>query len=145
MFGVERLEGYRDAFEAVGRDVEDSLVRLDQPTADGGHRATSSLLSEHPDAIYVATDVMAAGAFRALSERGLRVPDDVAIVGFDGLPRGARLEPPLTTVVQPVAEVGRTAVAMLTEGAADARTVILPTTLRVGASCGAEESLRRPS
>ena len=56
---------------------------------------------------------MAAGAYRALADHGLRIPDDVAIVGFDGLPRGPLLDPPLTTVVQPVGEVGRTAVELL--------------------------------
>ena len=145
LFGVERLDGYRDGLAAVGREVEERLIRLDQPTSDGGYRATSALLSERPDAIYVSTDPMAAGAFRALSEHGLRIPDDVAIVGFDGLARGPRLDPPLTTVVQPVVDVGRTAVAMLADDGADARTVILPTTLRIGASCGTSGPLHHTS
>lgn len=145
LFGVERLDGYREALAAAGRKVDDRLIRLDQPTVDGGYRATSALLSEHPDAIYVATDPMAAGAFRALSEHGLRIPDDVAIVGFDGLRRGPLLEPSLTTVVQPVGEVGRTAVAMLADDTVDAHTVILPTSLRIGVSCGTSESLHHTS
>ncbi len=145
LFGVERLEGYRDGLAAAGREIEDRLIRLDQPTSDGGYRATLALLSEHPDAIYVATDPMAAGAFRALSEHGLRIPDDVAIVGFDGLARGPQLEPSLTTVLQPVVEVGRTAVAMLADSTLDAGTVILPTMLRIGASCGASEPLHHTS
>ena len=140
LFGVERLDGYRDALAAAGRQVEDRLIRFDQPTVDGGYRATSALLSQHPDAIYVATDPMALGAFRALSEQGIRIPDDIAIVGFDGLPRGPRLDPSLTTVVQPVADVGRTAVGMLADGSAVAESVILPTALRFGASCGAHDA-----
>ncbi len=145
LFGAERLDGYRDGLAAAGREVEDRLIRLDQPTSDGGYRATSSLLSEGPDAIYVATDPMAAGAFRALSEHGVRIPDDVAIVGFDGLARGPRLEPALTTVVQPVVEVGRTAVAMLADATSESKTVILPTALRIGASCGTNELLHHTS
>ena len=136
-FGVERLDGYRDAIAAAGRQVEDRLIRFDQPTFEGGYRATSALLSERPDAIFVATDPMAAGAFAALHQHGLRIPDDVAVVGFDGLVRGPRLEPTLTTVVQPVGEVGRTAVAMLADTRTHAGTVILPTELRIGESCGA--------
>lgn len=144
-FGVERLDGYRDALTAAGHRVEDRLMRFDQPTFDGGYRAASALLSEQPDAIFVATDPMAAGAFQALHQHGLRIPDDVAVVGFDGLVRGPRLEPSLTTVVQPVVEVGRTAVALLADASTHARTVILPTALRIGESCGVGGPLHRSS
>jgi LacI family transcriptional regulator len=136
LFGLERLDGYRDAIVAGGRDLDPRLIRLDQPTPDGGYRATAALLAERPDAIYVSTDPMAAGAYRAIAEAGLRIPDDIAIVGFDGLPRGPVLAPPLTTIVQPVVEVGRTAVNLLATDHDGPRLVVLPTTLRVGASCG---------
>lgn len=138
-FGVERLDGYRDAIAAEGREVEHRLVRLDHPTVDGGYRATTSLLAERPDAIYVSTEPMAVGAYHALGEHGLRIPDDVAIVSFDGLPRGPRLDPALTTVVQPVVDVGRTAVGLLAGEHDEPRLVLLPTALRIGASCGAAE------
>jgi LacI family transcriptional regulator len=135
LFGVERLDGYREAIASEGREFDEHLVRLDHPTVDGGYRATQALLSERPDAIYVSTDPMAEGAYRALRERGLRIPDDVAIVGFDGLPRGPRLDPVLTTVIQPVVDVGRAAVELLASDEHEPRLVLLPTTLRVGASC----------
>ncbi len=146
-FGVERLDGYREALAAAGRTVDERLVHLDQPTPEGGHRATLALLDERPDAIYASTDPMAAGAYRALAERGLRIPEDVAVVGFDGLPGGPRLEPLLTTIVQPVVEVGRTAVSLLEDdGPRPNGPVVLPTSLRPGASCGcraaAEDDLR---
>jgi LacI family transcriptional regulator len=145
LFGVERLDGYRDGIVGVGGSVDDRLVRLDHPSPDGGYRATSSLLAERPDAIYVSTDPMAVGAYRAVAERGLRIPDDVGIVGFDGLPRGPRLEPRLTTIVQPVVEVGRTAVRLLVEDD-HPRLVLLPTELRLGGSCGTDqEHSDRPS
>jgi LacI family transcriptional regulator len=137
LFGLERLDGYRDAIVAGGRDVDPRLIRLDHPTPDGGYRATAALLEEHPDAIYVSTDPMATGAYRAIAERGLRIPDDIAIVGFDGLPRGPVLAPALTTVVQPVVEVGRAAVGLLAGEHDEPRLVLLPTTLRMGDSCGA--------
>jgi LacI family transcriptional regulator len=136
-FGAERFDGYRDALTSVGIEVDERLVRHAEPTTDGGYQATASLLAEHPDAMFVATDPMAEGAFRAVAERNLRVPDDVAIVGFDGLERGPDVGQLLTTVVQPVVEVGRTAVAMLADATTDSRTVILPTKLRIGTSCGA--------
>lgn len=139
LFGVERLDGYRQAMAAERRDVDERLVRLDQPTVEGGYRATTSLLAERPDAIYVSTDPMAVGAYRALGEHGLRIPDDVAIVGYDGLPNGPRLDPVLTTVVQPVVAVGRTAVELLAGEDDEPRLVVLPTMLRVGASCGADD------
>jgi LacI family transcriptional regulator len=137
VFGVERLAGYRAALVGAGREPHDRWVRLDQPHAEGGYRAASALVREQPDAIYAATDSMAVGVYRALSERGVRIPDDVAIVGFDGLPRGPRTDPALTTVVQPVGEVGRTAVSMLAGEARAPHLVVLPTTLRIGESCGA--------
>ena len=136
-FGIERLDGYRSAIASAGRQVEGSLVRLDDPTPEGGHRATASLLVERPDAIFVSTDPMALGAYQALEEAGLVVGEDIAVVGFDGLPRGPEMSPKLTTVVQPVVEVGRTAVAMLASSNDEPRVAVLPTALRVGESCGA--------
>jgi len=134
-FGAERLVGYHDALIEAGRDSDDRLVRRAAPSEEGGRSATLSLLTERPDAIFAATDPMAAGAYRALAERGLNVPEDVAIVGFDGLPRQALLDPSLSTVVQPVAEVGRTAVGLLAAEGQDAKSVILPTSLRLASSC----------
>ena len=140
IFGVERLEGYRDALVAAGREPDDRLVRRGEPNVEGGYQATLDILDEQPDALFVATDPMAVGALRALRARGLRVPDDVAIVGFDGLPNGRVTDPQLTTVVQPVLEVGRTAVQLLSRDHAGPDVVILPTKLRIGDSCGARAS-----
>jgi DNA-binding LacI/PurR family transcriptional regulator len=145
LFGVERLDGYRDALMAAGREPDDRLVRRDEPNVDGGYRATLAILAERPDALFVATDPMAAGALRALRENGLSVPDDVAVVGFDGLPNGRITDPQLTTVVQPVVEVGRTAVLLLRGQHEGSDVVILPTELRIGDSCGARASTSQPT
>lgn len=140
LFGRERLEGYNDALADAGRQVDERFIRLDEPNAAGGYRAASALLSERPDAIFASTDPMATGVYRAVIDRGLRIPDDVAIVGFDGLPRGPQLVPTLTTVVQPVVDVGRTAVRLLaSDDTQPGSTVVLPTTLRLGESCGADD------
>ncbi len=140
LFGVARLNGYRDAIVAAGRDPDDRAIRLDEPNVEGGYRATLAVLSAHPDALYVATDPMAEGALRALRESGLRVPDDVAVVGFDGLPNSRPTNPRLTTVVQPVVGVGRSAVHLLQEDRTGPDVVILPTELRIGDSCGARDT-----
>lgn len=135
LYGVDRLEGYHRALAAAGLRASARLVRRDEPTVEGGRRATTALLAARPDAVYAATDTMAEGVYRAATEHGLRIPDDIAVVGFDGLPGGPRLEPALTTVVQPVLDVGRTAVGLLASET-EPRAVVLPTTLRTGASCG---------
>ena len=135
LYGVERLAGYREALVEAGLGPDDRLVCLDLPGAAGGYRATTRLLEEQPGAIFVATDPMAVGAYRAIADAGLRVPDDIAVVGFDGLPRGPQLDPALTTVVQPVAAVGRTAVGLLAGDQDGVEPILLPTELRVGASC----------
>jgi LacI family transcriptional regulator len=140
LFGAERLEGYHRAMSDAGMVIDDRLVRLDEPSADGGYRAALAVLREQPDALHVATDQMAEGVLRALDERGLRAPEDVAIVGFDGLPNAHPTDPVLTTVVQPVVEVGRRAVHMLIEDDDFGDVVILPTELRIGGSCGARPS-----
>jgi DNA-binding LacI/PurR family transcriptional regulator len=90
-------------------------------TADGdftepsGHAAATALLAEHPglDAVFAANDNMAAGALRALREAGRRVPEDVAVVGFDDLAVAEQTDPPLTTVHQPVRALGRELARML--------------------------------
>src|SRR5690606_26838995 len=69
---------------------------------------------EFPDALFCANDLMAAGALQALREAGMRVPEDVAVVGFDDLPLASQTKPPLTTVAQPIREMAEAAVRLLT-------------------------------
>jgi DNA-binding LacI/PurR family transcriptional regulator len=106
--GQDRLAGYRAALEASGRDVDQSLVSVGDFTAAGGHRATVRLLEQRPDvdAVFAASDLAAFGVVRALRERGRRVPDDVAVIGFDDIPAALDQDPPLSTVRQPIAALG---------------------------------------
>ena len=136
-FAAERLDGYRDALIAAGRPFDERLVRLTEPTAEHAYEAARSLMAEDPDAVHVGTDPMAGGVLLALNELGCGVPDDVAVVGFDGLPSAPPTNPILTTVVQPVVDVGRTAVELLLGDDSEPTVVVLPTYLRVGRSCGA--------
>jgi LacI family transcriptional regulator len=106
-----------------------------------GYRAMKRLLRHDLQAVFVSNDSMAVGALRALDEAGIAVPDQMALVGFDDMPFAATTRPPLTTVRQPIAEMGEAAVRMLislVEGApTEPRQVILPTHLVIRESCGA--------
>jgi DNA-binding LacI/PurR family transcriptional regulator len=103
---ADRLDGYRD----VLLDTAPHLVERADYTRQGGADAMAALLDRHPDldAVFVASDLMASGALQVLRERGRRVPDDVAVIGFDDLVAiSEATDPPLTTVHQDVAEMGR--------------------------------------
>ncbi|MCO1596558.1 LacI family transcriptional regulator [Micromonospora sp. RHAY321] len=104
--GIERLAGYRSTVAAAGLP---ELVAVGDFTRESGAAAMHRLLTEHPDldAVFAASDLMAHAALRTLREAGRRVPEDVAVVGFDDIETAAYTEPPLTTVRQPIVEIGR--------------------------------------
>jgi DNA-binding LacI/PurR family transcriptional regulator len=104
---VDRFDGFRT--ELAARDLAPAAVAHGDFTVEGGRRAMRELLDARPDldGAAVANDLMALGALQALGERGRRVPDDVALVGFDDIPLATAATPPLTTVRQPMAEMGR--------------------------------------
>ncbi len=110
---VQRLHGYREALAVAGLDA--SRTAEADFTEPGGHAATQRLLELHPelDAIFAANDNMAAGALRALREAGRSVPADVSVVGFDDAPVARLTTPQLTTVQQPVRQLGREMARML--------------------------------
>lgn len=131
---IDRLAGYRAALEEHDRFDPALVVHGDFGQISGEHRALR-LLDRRPDidAIFVASDLMAAGVLRALHRLGRRVPDDVAVIGFDNAPLARTVTPSLTTVSQPVEEMGaRTArelLASISGNAARPRSVVLPTRL----------------
>ncbi|MBA4608685.1 LacI family DNA-binding transcriptional regulator [Aeromicrobium sp. Marseille-Q0843] len=138
--GRDRLDGYREALAAAGLPFEERLVEPGDFSDASGVSGAAALLERCPDldAIFAANDVMALGALRELSRHGLRVPEDVAVVGFDGSPAAAASTPVLTTVHQPLAELGTTAVEVLAhridDPGAEVRSVVLPAELRAGES-----------
>ncbi|MEU3861974.1 LacI family DNA-binding transcriptional regulator [Streptomyces sp. NPDC028722] len=116
-----RLRGYREALAQAGLATERSLIAEGDFTEESGRRAMARLIERHPeiDGVLAASDTTAAGALQALRAAGRRVPQDVAVIGFDDFPLAERTEPRLTTVRQPVAEIGRAMVRLLLEEMAE--------------------------
>jgi len=107
--GIDRLEGWRAAMNDAG--LADDAVTHGDFTLEGGDTALRALLAAHPDldAIFAASDLMAVGAMRHLGELGIRVPGDIAIVGYDNLALASTMQPSLTTVVNPVVAMAKAA------------------------------------
>jgi DNA-binding LacI/PurR family transcriptional regulator len=107
--GADRLAGYHETLARAGVAPDDGLVEVGDFTLEGGHAAMDRLLgrARDVDAVFAASDLMALGAIRALQAAGRRVPDDVAVVGFDDSPLAATAMPPLSSVRQPIEEMGR--------------------------------------
>ena len=142
--GIDRREGYLRALAERGRTVEEALVAEGDFSEASGYYAMKRLLPAKPDAVFAASDVMAFGGMRAIREAGLRIPEEIALVGFDDLPQASRSEPPLTTVRQQVVQFGMSAVEVLIDvidnGVTPPRRIVMATELIVRDSCGA----RRP-
>ncbi len=140
----DRLAGYRQALTEAGVAFDDTLVKAGANTLAGGEAALRALLAQSgspPTAVFVFNDQMAVGALHALRTLGLTVPDDMAVVGFDGIDLGAFTAPTLTTIDHPRHELGRRAAETLIdllEGTPPAATCTLPVRLVVRRSCGAK-------
>lgn len=130
-----RFDGYRAGLEGAGLGADPALVRLGDFYHESGYAAGADLLrtGDPPTAIFAASDQMALGVCEAVRRRGLRVPDDVSVVGFDDVPEARWASPPLTTVRQPLAEMGalaaRTVLRLTGDSGLPSRGVELPTRL----------------
>jgi DNA-binding LacI/PurR family transcriptional regulator len=113
--GIDRLAGYRDALGDAGIAVDDGLVAIGDFTQTGGEAAMERLLRERPDldAVFCASDLMAVAALGVLQAAGRRVPEDVAVVGYDDSPIATTTRPTLSSVRQPIEEMGREMVHLL--------------------------------
>ncbi len=110
-----RTDGYRFALERAGIVHDPGLVRYGDFQHEGGFRCAGELLDldDRPTAIFAGSDQQALGVYEAARRRGLLIPEDLSVVGFDDLPVARWLSPPLTTVRQPLIEMGRVAAEML--------------------------------
>ena len=143
----QRLEGYRAALVESGADGSRELEIAGNFTEPSGYEAVARLLALHPrpTAVFAANDYMAIGVLGALSDAGVRVPEDIALAGFDDIAMACYLNPPLTTVHVDAYRLGERAVEKLLErshprrGRA-AQHEVLPTTLVIRSSCGSSSA-----
>ena len=113
--GKARLQGYRQALEKAGLAIDEELIVPGDFSLNAGYDQTAKLLAKGVQfsAIFASSDQMAIGAASALREKGLSIPEDVSLVGFDDTLIASIFYPPLTTVYQPRREIGRAAMAMM--------------------------------
>lgn len=142
--GLDRLEGYKRALCERGKSYDEGLVVIGGRGERDGYDATRRLMAlrkhQRPDALVVCSHLMTVGALRAMRDMGLRVPEDVALIGYDELPWAGFMDPPLTVVEQPTYEMGERAARMLVariQGMPEQGTgsVVLPTRLVHRQSC----------
>ncbi|MBX9398718.1 LacI family transcriptional regulator [Streptomyces sp. TRM72054] len=127
VYGAQRrIDGYREALSDAGHAVDEQLIEAGDFTEEGGRRAMTRLLARCPDldAVFAASDVTAAGARQVLREAGRRIPEDVALVGYDDSAIARHMDPPLTSVRQPIEEMGRRMIDLLLTEIADRRPAV---------------------
>lgn len=143
----EKLDGYHQAMENAGLDHSDGLIMEEENTIEGGFLAMSRLLSEgRPlDGVFVTSDNMAIGAMDKIKQMGMRVPEDIAVVGFDNLKISGYVEPKLTTVAKPMYRMGLVAARLLTDiieedrPEAEPQEILIQSKLKIRKSCGHED------
>ena len=130
--GLDRIDGYRKALAKYGLVYDERLQQSADYTAQGGYRATQALLEldDRPTAVFSFNDLMAMGALKSITEHCLQIPNDVAVIGFDGIALTEHTCPPLSTIEQPITEMSTRAIEMLIEringtGPAQYRTIVV--------------------
>jgi LacI family transcriptional regulator len=138
--GIDRKEGYLKAICEHGWQIDEALIVEGDFSEQGGYVAMKKLLDAKPDAVFAASDTTALGAIRAVREAGLRVPGDIAFIGFDDLPVASHYNIQLSTVHQPIFQFGvkavETLIDLIENGIKPSRRVIMDTKLIIRDSCG---------
>jgi len=136
----DRIQGWRDAMHDRGLPIDESLMFPASYTPQGGYEAAQTMIARGcvPRALFTSNEGQAIGALRAFSEHHLRVPQDVALVCFNGTNHSSFHVPTLTTVRQPLREMARSAIQMLKEGQSEAQLKEFPHYLEIGESCGCQ-------
>ncbi|MFO7819425.1 MAG: LacI family DNA-binding transcriptional regulator [Halanaerobacter sp.] len=113
--GLKRVQGYKEALDDYGLGLDPALIVKGDFTLQSGYEGIQKILSEAqiPDAVFAANDEMAVGAMRYIKEQGYNIPDDIAVAGFDDINLVDYVEPSLTTVFQPVYELGKKGIGLL--------------------------------
>ena len=143
---IDRFNGYKQALLEAGIAVDNNLIAYGDYTQESGYVGMKQLLevNPRPTAEFTGNDMMGLGALRAIHEAGLEVPGDISIVGFDDVPMAAYANPPLTTMRQPIAEMGalaaNTLIDQLENIAQPGAHIRLPTQLVVRQSSGPARS-----
>ena len=111
----DRLKGFRQALTKYNVEIHDNWIKVSNLNASGGYKAMCELLKENlvPKAVFAFNDLMAMGAYRAIFEKGMSIPEDISIIGYDNLEISAYLMPALTTVDQPSYKLGLNAAEVL--------------------------------
>ncbi len=141
---VDRLHGYREVLEQAGIPYQEDFVRFGDFDLESGYNQMCSILDGpvHPTAVFVASDVLAFGAMAAIRERGLQIPRDVAVVGFDNVPLSRFVEPYLTTVHLPAYELAKTGcetlIRLINGNPPEKKRILLDTHLVIRESCGTD-------
>lgn len=136
-----RLAGYREALERAGIPIDPTLICEGNYLLGDGIRQTEAMLDlpDPPTAIFAGNDAQATGVYQVLYRRNIRIPDDMSVIGFDNVTYTAQMSPPLTTIHQPLVEMGRMAANMLMRLIAgqplDSNHVELSTSLVIRESC----------
>lgn len=107
---IDRLKGYKDALKEADQEVEDGLIYEGDFTEESGSKGIHKLLANFPTAVFAANDLIAIGVLKELKEMNKKMPEDVALVGFDNIQASSAVEPQLTTISQPIEELGRVSV-----------------------------------
>lgn len=139
----ERVEGYRQALQENQVPIDASLIVRDTYRQDSGYESVKQLLKQEsrPEAIFAGNNFIAIGALHAIRELGLRIPEDVALAGFDDIPQGSLISPALTVVSQPAYEMGVSATESLISRLSGKyrgrpRDIVFDTSIIIRESCG---------
>ncbi len=146
---IERLEGYKVALASHDIAFESRFVTLGDFTESSGYASAKALMNQHnpPTAIFCSNDEMAIGAMKAIQDMGLRVPHDVSIIGFDDISKASMVYPPLTTIRQPLFEMGEHAAKLLVDLINGTKIhkacTVLQTELVIRGSCARREQTQK--
>lgn len=116
--GVERFEGYKEALKKFNLEYDEDIVRYSNWDYNEAYEEMKSILygaAKQPDAMFCANDRMAMGVIKAIEEKGLKVPEDIAVVGFDDIEAGRYIKPSLTTIRSPLEDIGNRAINLMME------------------------------